>query len=247
MRLAEYQSMKAKLDVKKTAIAASIIAMILLISSVYAFEVKVNADKPIFLSAAITSIDNSTITITTESGESMKLFAAGRWIMISDEVKRLPWTEAESYLDQGDVLIAMTSISKGNVSRNLLLGVKQDDVILLRPILIKHYVKAHRHAATYLSFRGTLADKGENYMILERDGAKILAITNGDWIKAGGGEVTWKDVSNEFQPGDEIRLFYHNLVVMKSEFTENFGINGFIWGYSGAIIDLTSGTTLSRK
>jgi len=239
--------MKAKIDVKKVAIAISVIAVILLISSAYAFEVKVNAEKPTFLTASINSIDNSTITITSESGESMKLFAAGKWILISDEVERLAWTEARSYLEKGNALIVMTTLSKGNASKNVLLGVKQNDIILVRPILIKHYVKAHRHAATYLSFRGTLADKGENYMILERDGAKILAITNGDWIKAGGGEVTWKDVSNEFQPGDEIRLFYHNLVVMKSEFTENFGINGFIWGYSGAIIDLTSGTTLSRK
>ncbi len=239
--------MKAKVDVKKAAIAISVIAVILLISSAYAFEVKVNAEKPTFLTASINSIDNSTITVTTESGESMELFAAGKWILISDEVERLAWTEARSYLEKGNALIVMTTLSKGNVSKNVLLGVKQNDIILVRPILIKHYVKAHRHAATYLSFRGTLADKGENYMILERGGAKILAITNGDWIKAGGGEVTWKDVSNEFQPGDEIRLFYHNLVIMKSEFAENFGINGFIWGYSGAIIDLTSGTTLSRK
>ena len=239
--------MKAKIGFKGAAISISIIAAILLISSVYAFEVKVNADKPIFLTASITSIDNSTITVTTESGESMKLFAAGRWILISNEVKRLAWTEARSYLQSGDALIVMTTLSKGNVSKNVILGVKQNDVILLRPLLIRHYVKAHRHAATYLSFRGILADKGENYMILERDGAKILAVTNGEWIKAGGGEVTWKDVSNEFQPGDEIRLFYHSLIVMKGEFAENFGINGFIWGYSGAIIDLTSGTTLSRK
>ncbi|MCD6536245.1 MAG: hypothetical protein J7K49_04350 [Thaumarchaeota archaeon] len=239
--------MKAKIGFKGAAISISIIAAILLISSVYAFEVKVDADKPIFLTASITSMDNSTITVTTESGESMKLFAAGRWILISNEVKRLAWTEARSYLQSGDALIVMTTLSKGNVSKNVILGVKQNDVILLRPLLIRHYVKAHRHAATYLSFRGTLADKGENYMILERDGAKILAVTNGDWIKAGGGEVTWKDVSNEFQPGDEIRLFYHSLIVMKGEFAENFGINGFIWGYSGAIIDLTSGTTLSRK
>ena len=239
--------MKAKMDVKKAAITISVIAVILLISSVYAFEVKVDAEKPTFLTASINSIDNSTITVTTESGESMKLFAAGKWILISDEVERLAWTEVRSYLEKGNALIVMATLSKGNVSKNVLLGVKQNDIILVRPILIKHYVKAHKHTATYLSFRGTLADKGENYMILERGGAKILAITNGDWIKAGGGEVTWKDVSNEFQPGDEIRLFYHNLVVMKSEFTENFGINGFIWGYSGAIIDLTSGTTLSRK
>jgi len=239
--------MKAKIDVKKAAIAISVIAVILLISSVYAFEVKVNAEKPTFLTASISSIDNSTVTITSESGESMKLFAAGKWILISDKVERLAWTAARSHLEKGNALIAMTTLSKGNVSKNVLLGIEQNDIILLRPILIKHYVKAHRHAATYLSFRGTLAGKGENYMILERDGAKILAITNGDWIKAGGGEVTWKDVSNEFQPGDEIRLFYHNLVVMKSEFAEDFGINGFIWGYSGAIIDLTSGTTLSRK
>jgi len=49
--------------------------------------------------------------------------------------------------------------------------------------------------------------------------------------------VTWSDVADEFHVGDTIRLFCHNILVMKKEFSEIFGIDVFIWGYSGAIID----------
>ncbi|MCD6536621.1 MAG: hypothetical protein J7K49_06285 [Thaumarchaeota archaeon] len=236
-----------KIGLKKVALVVSVVAVILLISNVYALEIKVNAEKPTFLHVTVNSIDNSTITVVNESGESIKLFAKGRWILISDEVRAMPWIEAMNYVEGGDALIVMTTLGNGNVTRDILLGIKQEDVILVRPSLLKHCAKGHRHSSTYLSFRGEVADTGENYMILERDGNVVLALANGEWVKAGGETVTWKDVSDEFRPGDEVRLFCHNIVVMNDDFAENFGIRGFIWGYSGAIIDLTSGTTLSRK
>ena len=247
-RLKRYhESMRMKLRSRKAVFAISIIAMVLLVSSAYALEIRVTAEKPAFLHVAIDSIDNSTITVVNESGESLSLFARGRWILISDEVKAMPWIEAMNYVERGDALIVMTTLRKGNVTRDILLGIKQGDVILVRPSLLRHCAKGHRHSSTYLSFRGEVVDTGENYMILERNGNAVLALANGEWVKAGGETVTWKDVSDEFRPGDEVRLFYHNIVVMNDDFAENFGIKGFIWGYSGAIIDLTSGTTLSRK
>ena len=236
-----------KIGLKKVALVVSVIAVILLISNVYALEIKVNAEKPTFLHVTVDSLDNSTITVVNESGESIKLFARGRWILISEEVRAMPWIEAMNYVEGGDALIVMTTLGKGNVTRDILLGIKQGDVILVRPSLLRHCAKGHRHSSTYLSFRGEVADTGENYMMLERNGNAVLAMANGEWVKAGGETVTWKDVSDEFRPGDEVRLFCHNIVVMNDDFAENFGIRGFIWGYSGAIIDLTSGTTLSRK
>ena len=241
------ESMRMKIGLKKVALVVSVIAVILLISNVYALEIKVNAEKPTFLHVTVDSIDNSTITVVNESGESIKLFAKGRWILISEEVRVMPWIEAMNYVEGGDALIVMTTLGKGNVTRDILLGIKQGDVILVRPSLLRHCVKGHRHSSTYLSFRGEVTDTGENYMMLERNGNAVLALANGEWVKAGGEVVTWNDVSDEFRPGDEVRLFYHNLLVMNDDFAENFGIRGFIWGYSGAIIDLTSGTTLSRK
>jgi len=46
---------------------------------------------------------------------------------------------------------------------------------------------------------------------------------------------------------DIIRFFCHNVLIMKQEFAERFGINAIIWGYSGAIIDLTSGGHFVEK
>ena len=108
------------------------------------------------------------------------------------------------------------------------------------------YSAGHRHTKTYMGPRGELVEKGKNYMILEKDGRRVIASTRGKWIKAGGGEVTWSDVADEFHVGDTVRLFCHNILAMRKEFSDVFGIDVFIWGYSGAIIDLTSGTALSR-
>ena len=84
-------------------------------------------------------------------------------------------------------------------------------------------------------------------MILERDGHRVIALANGKWIEAGEEEVTWADVRDEFKPGDQIRLFYHDIAVFNEKFENLTGIKALIWSYSGAILDLTSGTTLSRK
>lgn len=118
--------------------------------------------------------------------------------------------------------------------------------MMFRPILLKVYAAGHKHTKTYMGPRGELVDKGKNYMVLENDGRRVIASTRGKWIKAGGGEVTWSDVADEFHVGDTVRLFCHNILAMRKEFSDVFGIDGFIWGYSGAIIDLTSGTALSR-
>ncbi|RLG03296.1 MAG: hypothetical protein DRN54_03130 [Thaumarchaeota archaeon] len=251
--------MSLKLSSKKVALLTVIIAasLIISISGAYALNELSNPadDEPISdlkrkvvaEEVTITSIDNSTVTILRESGEQMNLSAKGRWVVISDEARVPPWTEAKDYVKEGTAQAIILAGNLENETEGMLLGLRQGEVTIFRPMLAKACARKHKHTSIYLSFRGEVEKIGENYMILRRGDQKILASTRGSWIKAGGGEVEWKDVSSEFNQGDQVRLFYHNLVIMNNFFAENLGIRGFIWGYSGAIIDLTSGTTLSRK
>ena len=251
--------MSLKLSCKKVALITVMAAVLLItsISGIYALNGiqdsqergSVNDVRKAIVAEkiVITSINNSTITILRESGEEMKLLAKGIWMVISDKAEELPWIEAMSYVKEGEAQAIVIAKKMGNESKGVLLGLKQDEITLFRPMLAKACIKKHKHTPIYLSFRGEVEKIGENYMILRRGDQRILAITRGNWTKAGSGEVEWKDVSSEFNQGDQVRLFYHNLVAMNNLFAENLGIRGFIWGYSGAIIDLTTGTTLSRK
>ena len=194
----------------------------------------------------ITSIGNSTIVVI-ENGEAIELSARGFWCMItSDFVNRTVWAKAKDYISEGDATVVIASISRGGETRNLMLGLKQGDVILIKPILLKLWAERHVHTNRYLSVKGQIAYKGGNYLLIERNGLKALAVVGGKWVKAGAGNVTWEEVADEFKVGDTVRLFCHNILVMRQEFVEIFGINAFIWGYSGAIINLTSGTALSK-
>ena len=194
----------------------------------------------------ITSIGNSTIVVV-EDGEAVELSAEGLWRMItSDFVNRTVWAKARGHISEGNATVVIASVSKEGETRNLMLGLKQDEVILIKPILLKLWAKRHVHTNRYLSVKGQIAHKGVNYLLIERNDLKALAIVGGEWVKAGAGNVTWEEVANELKVGDTVRLFCHNILVMRQEFVEIFGINAFIWGYSGAIIDLTSGTALSK-
>ena len=242
--------MRVKLDRKFVGVVSLIIVVVAMLAFQGAYAISGPADKAekiIVDDAVIKSIDNSTVTAII-SGSEIDLFAKGRWVVISDEIETLPWIEAMKYVESGDAVVAMATVTKGNQTGDVLLGVKQGDLILVRPILLKHCAKHHKHASSYLSFRGTLIETKENYMILERDGHRVIALANGKWIEAGGEEeVTWADVRDEFKPGDQIRLFYHDIAVFNEKFENLTGIKALIWSYSGAILDLTSGTTLSRK
>ena len=247
--------MSLKLSHKKiTMIAVIVIAsLIISMSGAYALDnasnpMKGDLEKAIIAEeVTVISIDNSTITVVRGAGDEMRLFAKGTWIIVSDKVEALPWIEAKSYVKSGEAKAIILTRRTGNETGGILLGLKQDEITIFRPILAKACIKRHKHASIYLSIRGKVEKIGENYMILKIGDQKILALARGDWIKAGAGEASWKDVSNEFNQGDQVRLFYHNLITMNNLFAENLGIRGFIWGYSGAIIDLTSGATLSRK
>ena len=246
-----------KPDLKLVAIvsAAVIVAIMLATSSAYAspanFDIMAKPSEAVksldVLETKIVSVDNSSITVIGESGEEISLLAKGKWIIISDEIiPKTEWIDAMSYVKESEAVVVMATITRGNETHYICLGLKQGEVMMFKPILLKVYAAGHKHTKTYMGPRGELVDKGKNYMILENDGRRVIALTNGKWIKAGGGEVTWSDVADEFHVGDTVRLFCHNILAMRKEFSDIFGIDGFIWGYSGAIIDLTSGTALSR-
>ena len=246
-----------KPDLKLVAIvsAAVIVAIILATSSAYAspanFDMMAKPSEAVksldVLETKIVSVDNSSITVIGEDDEEISLLAKGKWIIISDEIiPKTEWIDAMSYVKESEAVVVMATITRGNETHYICLGLKQGEVMMFKPILLKVYAAGHKHTKTYMGPRGELVDKGKNYMILEKDGRRVIASTRGKWIKAGGGEVTWSDVADEFHVGDTVRLFCHNILAMRKEFSDVFGIDGFIWGYSGAIIDLTSGTALSR-
>ncbi|RLE62030.1 MAG: hypothetical protein DRN53_04725 [Thermoprotei archaeon] len=194
----------------------------------------------------ITAVTNTTIEVTSESltGE---LIARGKWIiMTSESIGLLNWSEAMGYVSEGSATVIVGTIVRGNTTYYILIGLKQGDVSLIRPCALKHYARRHIHTKTYMSIKGEISSKGENFLVLDRNGNKVLVMIGGEWIKAGEGEVTWSEVANEFRVGDTLRIFYHNLLILKSEFTEVFGISAVIWGYSGAIINMDTGTALSK-
>ncbi len=197
------------------------------------------------LEVEIVSVSDTSIIVTTEDGSSLELLAKGRWIVIDDRLVFRRWANASRYVREGEAIVLVSTIERGNESVNIVLGIRQDGTTLFRPILLKVCAKGYRHTGMYMSVRGELVEKGGNYMVLERNGHKLLASVRGEWIKAGE-RVKWEDVSSEFNVGDEVRLFCHNILIMNEEFSETFGISGFIWGYSGAILDLTSGVALSK-
>jgi len=241
-----------KIDAKKFTVIMVIIAFLILL--------------PISLSAGIVSSANATQTLKTESiekiqatiisvdnytiivdvnGEIREFFARGRWLIIANEITKAFWIKAKEYVREGEALIITTSIIKEKETLNVLLGLKQDNTILIRPILLKYYVKRYMHTRTYMSVKGQIIDKKENYFLIEKEGFKGLVAVGGTWLKSEE-EVTWDDVAEEFKIGDTVRVFCHNILIMNDEFAEIFGINAFIWGYSGAIADLTSGIVISK-
>ena len=196
--------------------------------------------------AAVVSVTNSSITVVREEA-SEELAARGRWLLLSgDAVKVALWDEAKAYIGEGEALMVAASIDRGNRTISVLLGLKQGDVVLARPALLKRWARRHVRTKSYIGVRGEIVQKGSNYLLIQRNGRKGLVIVGGRWLKAGEGEVEWSDVAEEFRVGDTIRVFCHNVLLMNREFSEVFGIDAVIWGYSGAIVDLTSGVTVSR-
>jgi len=196
----------------------------------------------------ITSVEEKTIKVESDefTGE---LIAVGKWLLISDsEAGVYGWSDIREYINEGDALVVMTTISRKNETFNVLLALKQDDVILVRPIALRYYARGYKHTELYMGIYCKVVGRKGPYLLTEKKGVNGLLIVNpsSKWYKAGHGEVTWSEVVEEFKEGDYIRVFCHNVLVMKKEFSEKFGISFIIWGYSGAMIDLTSGVAITK-
>ncbi len=195
--------------------------------------------------ARILAVGDSTITVERE-GEEMELAAEGMWLMVAGKVAKVEWSEAAGYIESREALVAMVTLNRGDSIVNVLLGLRQGGNIFIRPALLKRSAARHVHMRAYLSVRGEIAEKGENYLLIKRGDHMALVVTGGAWLKAGEGETTWEEASASFNPGDTVRVFCHNILVLRKEAAEAFGIRAVIWGYSGAIINLSNGTALSK-
>ncbi len=198
------------------------------------------------LNATIIEIGNSTITVGSNQF-SGKLITIGKWIMLSkDEVGIRCWLEAKNSIEEGEAVMVMATVSRGNKTIDVLMGLKQNDVILVRPILMKHAVVKAKHGT--FEFSCKLTDKRGPLLMIEKRGIKALVLVNPEskWYKAGYGDVLWKDVIDEFNVGDTLWLCTHNIAVLRDDFSKIFGFKAIIWGFSGAIIDLTSGVAVAK-
>lgn len=166
--------------------------------------------------------------------------------MAEDEVGVYYWTRVKEYVEEDSALIVMVSISKGNKTFNVLLGLRQGGVFIIRPILIKRSVHKWKHGT--FEFTCKLIGKRGYSLMVEKRGFRALVLINpeGKWYKAGYGEVSWKDVMNEFNVGDSLWLCTHNILILRKRFAEVFEISAIIWGFSGAIINLDTGVALAK-
>ena len=207
-------------------------------------DLKLNKIK--VFNGTVTSITNTSIAV--RSGEfSGELIAVGKWLLVArSDVGVYHWAKTMEYVREGDSVIVMASLSKGNETINLLLGLRQGDTFLARLALVKYSKHEWKHGT--FEFSCKLVEKRGYSLIIEKKEFKALVAINpnGKWYRAGQGEVLWKDVINEFNPGDMLWLCTHNILVFKTGFAEIFGINAIIWGFSGAIIDLDAGIALAK-
>lgn len=196
----------------------------------------------------ITSITSSNITIESDVF-SGTLSTNGSWIYIDREIiKRGEWGGVYGQLSEGDAFIAMLSIEKDGRSLGILLGLKQNDILVFRTRILNHYTSRWMHTRNYFGIYGKIVYKGENYIAINKDGRKILVIVGQEteWYKAGYGVVKWSEVRDEFNEGDTVRIFYHNILILDNRLAEYLGFKAILWGYSGSIIDLDSGTALMK-
>lgn len=130
--------------------------------------------------ATVVSVTNSSVTVAR--GEVSEEFTAGgRWLLLlGDAVKAVPWSEAKAYVGEGEALVVAASVDRGSRTTSVLLGLKQGDVALVRPALLKHWAKRHVHTKSYIGIRGEIFQKGSNYLLIQRNGHKGLVVVGGE-------------------------------------------------------------------
>ncbi|RLF22390.1 MAG: hypothetical protein DRN15_09165 [Thermoprotei archaeon] len=191
------------------------------------------------LEVDVIGVTNSTITVLIENRE-VTMFTRGLWILISNTtVDIVPWKHAAECIDKGRATIAFTHVSRGNRTLYVLLGVRQEEVILIRLLVLRHL--AHRRVGLR-KFTGKLMAKGDELIMVRTKDVRVLAIVKGRWYRVGHGEVTWSDVSSEFHAGDRLWLCGRVWLLERSPLKVHIAICYL----DGALVDIDQNITLLR-
>lgn len=199
------------------------------------------------LNCTIVSISNTSVVVESSDFRG-ELVAKGKWFFIcNDSLGLEDWSQVSGYVKEGLAQIAVV-FNTSNGTGSILLTLKQGDLRLFRYQLIKWGTIRKLSTRNYFGVYGKILYKSENFLVVNIRGYRTVVFIGAEskWRKAGDGIVTWKEVSREFREGDTIRIFCHNIVFFKDTFARYVGFRALIWGYSGAIIDLTSGVSISR-
>ncbi len=174
------------------------------------------------------------------------IFGKGRWVYISEDMGRLAWKDAKNLIEIGDANILVAVVERGDRKIPVLLGVKQEGLMLLREGFVRRSIVDHVKARGYISLTGTVVKTGENYLVLNVRGKNILfkIAENRTWTVAGDGEATWSRLKEEFSRGDQVQVYFHVVMKFNKLFTEFTGIRAIAGGY-GTFIDLTDGVTIT--
>ncbi len=227
-------------------------AIFIILSGIYGFSYAgyngyIDGRKIQLIEGYIVHVSDSGITIyTREFNRSVS--AEGNWIYIGEGVGRANWTTIKDFIPRGRAKILVLNTFGEETSDAILLALKTEHLIMVRIGLMRRAVKVHRYSFDYQSLYGKIVKVGENYIILKRGEIKILVVIPEDsiWFRAGSGKDRWINYREVFSEGDILRIFFHDRVVFKDRFAKFTGLKVVIWGYSGAIIDLTNGETLVR-
>jgi len=193
-------------------------------------------------SVIITGIGEKTLTVE-RGNETIELYAGGSWIYArGDELGVINWSQVTDYISVGEnVTIAATVIVRNQSRIPVLLHIEKPDLTLTR-LLPRYLHPGVVRRSGLRGFKAVVHYTGEKYMIAEivkRD-LKVLILTGGNWTKAGDGVVSWSEVMEEFNSGDNVWI-YGRIAILKMP------IAGFkVVVLSRAIINIDSGVSLVR-
>jgi len=204
-----------------------------------------NRDDLLMFTARIIDISETSLEVESETYNGT-VIARGEWFYISNSLGKASWSEAMDIIEPGEATILMKFYRRSNNTIPVLLGVKQEEIVIVREAFTRSSIVDHKNVRGFIEISGVLAKTGENYLILNKEGSNILfKITNDiTWRVAGDGEATWNQLRDTFARGDHIQIYFKRLVRFNDLFTEFTGIRGVADGY-GTIIDLTNGVTIT--
>ena len=229
----------------KKVLAAILIIIFLIGFSLVVLEAQPKLPKSkariIRLRVQVISANNRTLTVQARN-RTGKLFAAGKWIVISGgERESLDWSEVRNFIKVGEnATIAFTIMRRNNRTIPILLALKQGNVRLVRYIprrslslLISKRVRA--------DFKAIVMNASERGILAKVGNRSVFIIMAGRWIKAGEGSTSWSEVRGLFSPGDKIWV-YGRMIILKRSLK---GIRAIV--VPKTVINLDTGVSLIRE